>query len=396
MPGFIKQQYKNRIAAIPPPASISSNGQTSGASLASLASKESSTKFTKTSDLSQDQQDWLTSLVSMQNSIVREQMTSEMKADKQGRKAKKVSKKKKKKMNRQASSDKKVNGTSVEAAEDSGNESTDSECSLGLDLEDGISVSAQAEIMSYLAKGSSLANVQGLDPSLRDFLAMKHIKQLFGEKRKIKAAQHQGPPELRSRAALVPIDLKVRQPFEMCYRTYTIGTGSTVDLDLSMLGKCHSVSDKHASIFFDQYSRVFELINYSEHGTIVDNIIYSGDVTLHPPPAKVSNKRLKTMAPPGDKDFACHCTKSAAEMNSPKGCEVSAVLKHGSYVRFGCFQFVFSIVNYGDEEPGDTESQTDVKNEPAPAKDTTENHEEKMEVDKAKKDASKSDSKTKE
>lgn len=35
---------------------------------------------------------------------------------------------------------------------------------------------------------------------------------------------------------------------------------------------------QHATIFFDQYSRVYELINYSEHGTIVDNIIY----TLNP------------------------------------------------------------------------------------------------------------------
>jgi hypothetical protein len=32
---------------------------------------------------------------------------------------------------------------------------------------------------------------------------------------------------------------------------------------------------RHATIFFDQYARIFELINYSEHGTVVDNIIYT-------------------------------------------------------------------------------------------------------------------------
>ena len=27
-------------------------------------------------------------------------------------------------------------------------------------------------------------------------------------------------------------------------------------------------------------------MNYSEHGTVVDNLIYSGDVTIHPFPNK--------------------------------------------------------------------------------------------------------------
>ena len=70
------------------------------------------------------------------------------------------------------------------------------------------------------------------------------------------------------------------------YRTFKIGLGSSVDLDLNRYGKCQCISTFHASIFFDQYTRIYELMNYSEHGTVVDNLIYSGDVTIHPFPNK--------------------------------------------------------------------------------------------------------------
>ena len=45
-------------------------------------------------------------------------------------------------------------------------------------------------------------------------------------------------------------------------RTFKVGQGCSVDLDLASYGYCQYVSQFHASIFFDQYSRVFELINY--------------------------------------------------------------------------------------------------------------------------------------
>ena len=45
-------------------------------------------------------------------------------------------------------------------------------------------------------------------------------------------------------------------------RTFKVGQGCSVDLDLASYGYCQYVSQFHASIFFDQYSRIFELINY--------------------------------------------------------------------------------------------------------------------------------------
>jgi len=38
-----------------------------------------------------------------------------------------------------------------------------------------------------------------------------------------------------------------------------------------------------------------------------------------------------------------------------QGCEVSAVLRHGSYLRFGCLQFVFTVMAGDDREAVDTD-----------------------------------------
>ena len=65
-------------------------------------------------------------------------------------------------------------------------------------------------------------------------------------------------------------------------------------------------------------------------------------------------------------EFSCFCSKSPAEFNLAKGCEVSAVLHHGSYIRFGCLQFVFSILTYENE---------DLKEEQKEQKSTTKNNE---------------------
>lgn len=54
---------------------------------------------------------------------------------------------------------------------------------------------------------------------------------------------------------------------------------------------------------------------------------------------------------------ACSCTDSIQRtMNalnceySAGGCENSAILHHGSYIRFGCLQFAFTIVDYTNDQ----------------------------------------------
>ena len=54
---------------------------------------------------------------------------------------------------------------------------------------------------------------------------------------------------------------------------------------------------------------------------------------------------------------------SPAELNYERGCEVSAVLHHGSYVRFGCLQFVLSILSYKNEEIKEEKQEEKEENE---------------------------------
>lgn len=72
----------------------------------------------------------------------------------------------------------------------------------------------------------------------------------------------------------------------MRYRKLTIGTAPDNDLVLSEFGICQQNSDKHAVIFFDEATRTFELLNYSEFGTEVGGQLYTLDFTEHAPPIR--------------------------------------------------------------------------------------------------------------
>ena len=57
------------------------------------------------------------------------------------------------------------------------------------------------------------------------------------------------------------------------------------------------------------------------------------------------NQKWKAMSAESGGPRECHCETSAAAMlrdsNGSGSNENSAVMRHGSYVRIGCFQFVF-------------------------------------------------------
>jgi len=140
--------------------------------------------------------------------------------------------------------------------------------------------------------------------------------------------------------------MKKRSSCPVTFRTFKVGQGCSVDLDLASYGHCQYVSPFHASIFFDQYTRIFELINYSEYGSVVDNNIYCGDMSISSIQATEQKnlpnlKRMSRDAFKTNQDSTCFCSSSPAELNYERGLEVSAVLHHGSYIRFGCLQFVF-------------------------------------------------------
>ena len=205
VPPYIKNMYKNPTKGFP------------------LESSEPiKIKRSEKEDLNADQEEWLRSVIALQTSIAH---TETKKSQKLKTKAKTLN-------------------------EDA--DSTDSECEMDFDATDEISIEAQEQISKYLSKKAN--NIKKLDSKVRDLLASQRLNQIFSKE----------PAELniRARASLIPLDSKKRQPCPLTFRTFKIGKGSSVDLDLTPYGTCHCVSNFHASIFFDQYSRIFELMNY--------------------------------------------------------------------------------------------------------------------------------------
>ncbi|XP_050300142.1 PHD finger protein 12 [Anthonomus grandis grandis] len=178
----------------------------------------------------------------------------------------------------------------------------------------------------------------------------------------------------------------------MRYRILNVGRGSSNDVDLEKFGYCNYIVPKHATIFFDDYTKAYELINYSPSGTYVNNVLYSNNVMINraiepqigdtvegadkgtnvnlSPDEKAANvecqvrdlinrkrkfgrsdsvgsngsmgKREAKMAAEWTDRVECCCTLNSEELK--RGWEGSAILNHGSLLKFGCIGFVFSIV----------------------------------------------------
>lgn len=117
-----------------------------------------------------------------------------------------------------------------------------------------------------------------------------------------------------------------------------------------------------------QFTKHYELINYSPHGTYVNNVLYSNETIERPSVVNKQNgvpleaqvrelidKRRKVIRPKksafegkmiavdGQDRTECSCGNAPEDVKG--GWEVSAVLYHGSLLRFGCVSFVFSIVD---------------------------------------------------
>ncbi|KAH9586049.1 PHD finger protein 12 [Schistosoma haematobium] len=211
---------------------------------------------------------------------------------------------------------------------------------------------------------------------------------------------------IRARAVLTPCDGTNGYETRMHYRQLTVGTSPDCHLclanyNLSSLNnqKCSFISPHHATIFYDDWTQHYELINYSEYGTRVDGIIYGNDIDrkliyipessdlvhrvrnlIKTAPKELSPnyqtssviselcasppKRLMKMLSKRHEDLShmtsiCDCTslhftrndkflvdKIDSSLNLITGWEGSAILRHGSVIQFGCYKFIFSLVNH--------------------------------------------------
>lgn len=117
----------------------------------------------------------------------------------------------------------------------------------------------------------------------------------------------------------------------------------------------------------------YELLNYSEYGTVVDHVLYSCDCTrvleeikeektdkvIYVTKEEETSDLIKTILrkkePPCAEEYAqaddkilCKCNiKPDTRINEhlEEGWEGSAIIAHGSTITFGCLMFVFNTLN---------------------------------------------------
>merc|ERR1719192_2948329 len=212
-----------------------------------------------------------------------------------------------------------------------------------------------ALLSEYLSQ-HTISSVADLDPTVVQYLAHRHLQTLLPS---LPSAN-----SVRARASLTPVGSRVA-PVLMQYRSIAVGAGETQGIDLLAHGTCQHVSRKHATIFFDELSGEYELLNYSAHGTRVDSVLYCLDlagiearfpVTVASTPVPqvarrgqssksqmLTDAELPRMASrEAHNEVPCSCPPGPRH-----GCEGSALLRHGSLIQFGCLQFVFSLAEEG-------------------------------------------------
>lgn len=228
-----------------------------------------------------------------------------------------------------------------------------------------------------------------LDEKLIKFLALQRIHQLLPSRVQASPGSAGTHPmasgghhtevqrkEVQARAVFYPL-LGLGGAVNMCYRTLYIGTGADMDVCLTNYGHCNYVSGKHACIFYDENTKHYELLNYSEHGTTVDNVLYSCDFSEKTPPTPPSSIVAKVQSvirrcrhqkqdeepseevammssqAQGPQRRPCNCKASSSSLigGSGAGWEGTALLHHGSYIKLGCLQFVFSITEFATKQP---------------------------------------------
>uniref|UniRef100_A0A672R104 PHD finger protein 12 n=1 Tax=Sinocyclocheilus grahami TaxID=75366 RepID=A0A672R104_SINGR len=218
-----------------------------------------------------------------------------------------------------------------------------------------------------------------LDEEFIRLLAWQRIQQLLSPKSLLFAAQKR---DVQGRAVLCPLTGK-GAAINMCYRTLYIGTGAEMDVCLTNYGHCNYVSGKHACIFYDENTKHYELLNYSEHGTTVDNVLYSCDFSDKPnitSPCGLSSKVqnsiseyrgvMSSQAQGGPKS-PCNCKASSSSLigGSGAGWEGTALLHHSSCIKVGCMQFLFSITEFASNQPKKEQASTSVSQEETEAVD---------------------------
>ncbi|XP_020297781.1 PHD finger protein 12-like isoform X2 [Pseudomyrmex gracilis] len=227
------------------------------------------------------------------------------------------------------------------------------------------------------ARGSSIEEgIKLLERSALEVLASQAIWQLIHPDEEPKLCQETYNMDLNflisldpnARAALCFVGSEHKPP-AFIRSVLQIGNGPNCDLVLAEYSNCRFISSIHAILFYDKLSNCFEILNYSEYGTVVDNTLYS--VFYDPKRIKdqYSNNcdkndpvLLRTLEKEKDineknrhlqqnlnDDKNCNCyTKANRGINKgdelEEGGEGGGILQDGSILMFGCMTFVLKIL----------------------------------------------------
>ena len=99
---------------------------------------------------------------------------------------------------------------------------------------------------------------------------------------------------------------------------------------------CRYVSDRHACLYYDRASNQFELLNYSEYGTIVNGLRYGlGNLSDDDDESDDDNDQQRTK---NDNLQRCFCLAKPLYHSAWDG---PAQLEQGTVVQIGCHEFLF-------------------------------------------------------
>lgn len=135
---------------------------------------------------------------------------------------------------------------------------------------------------------------------------------------------------------------------------------------------CWKIFKITVTYIYLQTTNRYELLNYSEHGTTVDNVFYScnygiysndefSDVSVEGNSIKTKDQKTveairkiayrnkPAEAYISDKQCVCKCARQRDKLQNrnslDQGWEGSGMVDHGSIIKFGCHTFVFSVVD---------------------------------------------------
>ncbi|CAF2636996.1 unnamed protein product [Rotaria sp. Silwood2] len=94
---------------------------------------------------------------------------------------------------------------------------------------------------------------------------------------------------------------------------------------------CQYISERHACLYYDRKNNLFELLNYSEYGTIVDDLRYGLNIIA-------DNNNNNNNKQENEHLSKCYCLTKSYYQSSWDG---PAQIEQGTVIKIGCHEFLF-------------------------------------------------------